>query len=97
MTEFKQLTDAEQIAETFGIVLGAASQNPVADDHRLSSIAEKMTHIVSAVATDEGDAEAAQERFYAAVEAGKTAAEDGRIDPNATEKALHQIEAEIKF
>jgi hypothetical protein len=93
--QFKQLTDAEKIAETFGIVLGAASQCGSADDDRLNSIATRMKDIVLATAADEADAEVAQERFFAAMEAGKTAVEDGRIDPRATEKALHQIEEEI--
>jgi hypothetical protein len=95
MTELKRPTDAEKIAETFGIVLGAASQSRTADDERLSSLADKMTQVVSTIAADEGDAEAAQKRFFAAVEVGRTAAEDGRIDPRMTETALNQIEQEI--
>jgi hypothetical protein len=97
MTEFKQLTDAEKIAETFGIVLGAASQCRSASDERLNSIATKVKDIVSATATDEIGAEVAQGRFFAAMEAGRTAAENGQVDPQAVETALKELEEEISF
>ncbi len=97
MTEFTQLSDAEKIAETFGIVLGAASQHRGTDDERINSITTKVKDIVSATAADEIEAEVAEERFFAAMEAGRAAAENGRIDPQATESALDELEAKITF
>jgi len=95
MSSTERLTDAERIAEAFGIVLGAASCNEQVSEERLNSVAGKARHVVLAAAEDAADAEAAKERFSAAIEAGGIAAETGRIDPEAAETALSEIEAQL--
>lgn len=95
MTFPSQLTQAERVAETFGVVLGAASQCGRMTEERLSSIAVKMRDVVWATASDEADAEAANERFFAAVEAGMSAAESGKLDAETAETALSEIEERL--
>jgi hypothetical protein len=95
MASSNQLTQAERIAETFGMVLGAASYCDEVTDERLNSVAAKVKEVVLATANDEADAESAQERFSIAVEAGRTAVETGKIDPDAAEGALGEMEQEL--
>jgi hypothetical protein len=97
MTADDNLTRAERIAETFGVVLGAASQCEQVSEERLNSVAVKARHAVLATATDAADAEAAEELFSAAVEAGRTAVESGKVDPGAVETALSEMEVRFSL
>ena len=95
MAAFNELTRAEKIAETFGVVLGAASQCGQVTEERLSLVAAKARDAVLATANDDADAEAADELFSAAVEAGRNAAESGKIDPDSVETALSEMEQRL--
>ncbi|HZK92554.1 MAG TPA: hypothetical protein VFC56_20630 [Stellaceae bacterium] len=88
-------TDAEMMARTFGIVLGAASCNGEVTNERLDVAAEKMKTVLAATAGDARDAEAACERFSAAVVAGRRASKSGEIEDWAAETALRQIEDDL--
>jgi thiazole synthase ThiGH ThiG subunit len=95
MTTTNRLTEAEQIAETFGVVLGAASHCEQVTEERLNAVAAKVKNVVLARAHDDADAEAASDRFSAAVEAGRTVAESGRIDPDVAENAFSEMEERL--
>jgi hypothetical protein len=95
MAESTQMTQAERIAETFGVVLGAASQCELASEERINALAVKARNAVMATAYDAADAEAADELFSAAGESGRTAAESGKVDPDAVETALNEIEQRL--
>jgi hypothetical protein len=95
MTRTHPLTEAETLAEAAGVVLGAASQCEEVTQARLSAAAAKLRQVVIAAAADEADAKAATERFSIAVEAGKSAAETGKIDPEAAETALSEMEEQL--
>jgi hypothetical protein len=95
MTKITQMSQAEKIAETFGVVLGAASRCEQVSEERLNAVAVKARNAVMVTAHDEADAEAADELFSAAVDAGRIAAEDGKVDPDAVESALSEIEQRL--
>jgi hypothetical protein len=95
MAAINQLTQAERIAETFGVVLGAASRCEQVTEERLNEVAAKARDAVMATANDDADAEAADELFSAALEAGRTAAESGKVDPEAVEIALSEMEQRL--
>ncbi len=95
MTSTNRMTDAQRMAQTLGVVIGAASCCEQVTEERVTSVAAKLRQLVSATAEDVADAEAANERFSAALEAGKTAAESGRIDPEQAEAALVELEEEL--
>src|SRR5260370_21913913 len=95
MTKITQMTEAEKIAETFGVVLGAASQWERVSEERLNAVAVKARNAVMVTAHDEADAEAAEELFSAAVDAGRIAAEGGKVDSDAVESALSEIEQRL--
>jgi hypothetical protein len=87
--------DADMMARTFGVVLGAASCSDDVSDERLDAAARKMKAIL-AEAADTGRAlEAAQDRFSAAMVAGRRAVKRGEIADWAAETALRQIEDDI--
>jgi hypothetical protein len=69
------------MAQTLGIVVGAAACCEEVTEERVSSVTTKLRQLVSATADDTADADAADREFSAALEAGKTAVESGRIDP----------------
>jgi hypothetical protein len=96
MTAETPKTEAEKIAETLGVVLGAASARQHMSEQRLNSMDMKLRQVVAIMATDGADAEAADERFSAEVEAGKVAAETGMIDPENAEVALIEMESQIE-
>src|SRR5260221_4435835 len=95
MAASNRLSQAEKIAETLGVVLGAASQCEQVTEERLNSVAAKAKDAVLATANDDADAEAAEEMISAAVEAGRTAAESGKNDPESVETALSEIEQRL--
>jgi hypothetical protein len=95
MTSTNRMTEAQQIALTLGVVVGAASCCEQVTEERVTSVAVKLRQLVSATADDVADAEAANEQFSAALEAGKTAAESGTIDPEHAEAALSELEQQL--
>jgi predicted metal-dependent HD superfamily phosphohydrolase len=95
MTSIKQLTEAERIAETLGVIVGAASCCEQVTEERLDSVVPKLRQLVLATANDGADAEAADERFSVALDAGRTAAESGKIDPEDAEAALSEMEVQL--
>jgi len=86
------MTDAMQIAQTVGIVVGAASCCEQVTEERVNAVAVKLREFVAATADDDLDADLANEQFSAALEVGKTAVETGRIDPEQAEAALNELE-----
>ena len=94
MSEFF-LSDAELMARTFGVVLGAASCNGLVSCERRNTIARKMQSVLTAAANNDKEAKVAQERFAAAVLAGRRAAQSGAIEDWAAERALQQIEDDL--
>lgn len=87
-------SDAERMAETFGVVLGAAAFGGISVA-RIMAAAGRMRDVLAATADDEDDAVSACMRFSAAVIAGRTAAESGRIGPQAAATALSEIEEDL--
>ena len=95
MNSGNRMTEAQQIAQTFGIVVGAASCCDQVTEERVSAVAVKLRKLVTATAEDDSDAELAHEQFFAALEAGKTAVESGRIDAEQAEVALNELEQKL--
>jgi glutamate/tyrosine decarboxylase-like PLP-dependent enzyme len=89
------MTDAQQIAQTVGIVVGAASCCEQVTEERINAVAVKLRELVAAAADDDSDADLANEQFSAALEEGKTAVESGRIDPEQAEIALNELEQKL--
>jgi hypothetical protein len=88
-------SNAERMAENFGVVFGAAACSGGVSDARLVAAAQKMRDALAAAADDEDDAKAACLRFSAAVLAGRTAAQSGRIGGQAAATALDEIEEDL--
>jgi hypothetical protein len=95
MTEFFP-TQAEAMARTFGMVLGAASCNDDVSNERLDAAAEKMKSVLAVTADSAEDAEAACDRFSAAIVAGRRAVKQGAIQDWAAETALRKIEDDLE-
>jgi|SRR5690348_2527584 hypothetical protein len=95
MASNNRVTEARQMAQTLGVVVGAASCCEQVTEERVNSVAVKLKQLVSATADDAADAQAAVEQFSAALEAGKTAVELGRIDPEHAEAALVELEQQL--
>ena len=89
------MTRAERIAETFGVVLGAASQCEQVSAERLNAVTVRARDMMITNATDAEDAEAAEAPFSAAVEAGRSAAEGGKVDPESVETAFGEMELRL--
>ena len=89
------MTDAQQIAQTVGILVGAASCCEQVTEERVNAVAVKLRELVDATADDDSDADLANEQFSAALEEGKTAVESGRIDPVQAEVALNELEQKL--
>jgi hypothetical protein len=89
------MTDAQQIAQTVGIVVGAASCCEQVTEERVNAVAVKLRELVAATADDDSDADLAYEQFSAALEEGKTAVESGTIDPEQVEAALNELEQKL--
>ena len=95
MNSRNQMTDAQQIAQTVGIVVGAASCCEQVTEERVNAVAVKLRDLVAAAADDDSDADLANEQFAAALKEGKTAVESGRIDPEQAEVALNELEQQL--
>jgi len=89
------MTDAQQIAQTVGIVVGAASCCEQVTEERINAVAVKLRELVAAAADNDSDADLANEQFSAALEEGRTAVESGRIDPEQAEVALNELEQKL--
>jgi hypothetical protein len=95
MASTDRATEAQRLAQTLGVVVGAASCCEQVTEERVNAVAEKLKELVSATAEDAADADAADEQFSAALEAGKAAVEIGRIDPEHAEAALTELEQQL--
>ena len=95
MASTERMTEVQRIAQTLGFVVGAASCRGQVTEERVNAVAAKLTGLVSATADDASDADMANEQFAIALEAGKTAVEIGRIDPEQAEAALTQLEQQL--
>ena len=95
MSAADKLSEAERLAETLGVIIGAASCCEEVTEERLDSIVTKLRPLVLATANDGSDADSANQRFSVAIDAGRTAAEDGKIDPEDAEAALREMEAQL--
>ena len=100
MAPTNRITEAQQMAQTFGVVVGAAScceqvTEERVTEERVNSVAAKLRQLVLATADDMADAREVNEQFSAALEAGKTAVEIGRIDPENAEAALTELEQQL--
>jgi hypothetical protein len=95
MASNNRVTEAQQMAQTLGVVVGAASRCEEVTEERVNSVTVKLRQLVSATADDTDDARAADEQFSAALEAGKIAVELGRIDPEHAEAALVELEQQL--
>jgi hypothetical protein len=95
MAPTNRATEAQRLAQTLGIVVGAASCCEEVTEERVNAVAEKLKELVSATANDAADADAADEQFSAALEAGKAAVEIGRIDPEHAVAALTELEQQL--
>ena len=89
------MIEVQKIAQTLGIVAGAASHCEQVTEERVNAIAVKLWELVAATADDDSDADLADEQFCVALEAGKTAVEIGRIDPEQAEVALNELELQL--
>jgi hypothetical protein len=97
MASTNRVTEAQQMAQTLGVVVGAASCCEQVTEERVNSVAVKLRQLVSATADDTDDAYVANEQFSLALEAGKTAVEIGRIDPEQAEAALIELEQQLSI
>jgi len=95
MASTNRPTEAQQMAQTLGVVIGAASRCEQVTEERVNAVSAKLRQLVSAAADDAVDADAANQQFSVALEAGKTAVEIGRIDPEHAEAALIEIEQQL--
>src|SRR5215469_11242135 len=95
MNSSHRMTEAQQIAQTAGIVVGAASCCEQVTEERINPVAVKLRELVAETADDDTDADLANEQFSAVLEMGKTAVESGRIAPERAEVALNELEEEL--
>ena len=95
MSSGNRMTDAQKIAQTVGMVVGAASCCEEVTEERINAVAVGLRELVAATADDDSDADLANEQFSAALEEGKTAVESGRIDPEQAEVALNELEQQL--
>jgi len=95
MASNQHVTEVQRMAQTLGIVVGAASCREQVTEERVNAITAKFRQLVSATADDTADADAANEEFSAALEAGKTAVEIGTIDPERAEAELIELEQQL--
>ena len=95
MNSMNHMTEAQEIAQTVGMIVGAASGCEQVTEERLNAVAVKLRKLVAATADDDTDADLANKQFSAALEVGKTAVESGRIDPEEAEGALNDLEQQL--
>ena len=95
MASTDHMTEAKRMAQTLGIIVGAASRCEQVSEERVNAVTAKLRRLVLGAADNAADADAANEQFTAALEDGKTAAEIGRIDPEEAEAALTEVEQQL--
>jgi len=95
VNSMNHMTEAQEIAQTVGMIVGAASGCEQVTEERLNAVAVKLRKLVAATADDDTDADLANKQFSAALEVGKTAVESGRIDPEEAEGALNDLEQQL--
>ena len=97
MSSKNRMTEVQQIAQTLGIIVGAASCCEDVTEERVNAVIVKLREHLAATADDDSDADLANEEFSAGLEAGKAAAESGRlrIDPEQAESALNEMEQKL--
>ena len=95
MNSMNHMTEAQEIAQTVGMIVGAASGCEQVTEERLNAVAVKLRKLVAATADDDTDADLANKQFSAALEVGKTAVESVRIDPEEAEGALNDLEQQL--
>src|SRR5215472_1435873 len=71
MSSKNRMTEVQQIAQTLGIIVGAASCCEEVTGERVNAVAVKLRELVAATADDETDGDLANEQFSAGLEAGK--------------------------
>jgi hypothetical protein len=97
MASTNRVSDAQQMAQTLGVIVGAASCCEQVTEERVNSVTLKLREFVSATADGTADANAADEQFFAAVEAGRTAVETGSVNPEHAEAALIEVEQQLSI
>jgi len=95
VNSMNHMTEAQEIAQTVGMIVGAASGCEQVTEERLNAVAVKLRKLVAATADDDTDADLANKQFSAALEVGKTAVESVRIDPEEAEGALNDLEQQL--
>jgi len=95
VNSMNHMTEAQEIAQTVGMIVGAASGCEQVTEERLNAVAVKLRKLVAATADNDTDADLANKQFSAALEVGKTAVESGRIDPEEAEGALNDLEQQL--
>ena len=95
MSSTNRRTEAQQIAQTAGVIVGAACCCEQVTEERLNAVAVKLRELVAATADDDTDADLANKQFAEALEVGRSAVESGRIDPEQAEGALSDLEEEL--
>ena len=95
MNSMNHMTKAQEIAQTVGMIVGAASCCEQVTEERINAVAVKLRELVAAAADNDSDADLANEQFSAALEEGKTAVESGRIDPERAEVDLNELEQKL--
>lgn len=88
--------DAEMMARTFGIILGAASCNEGVSHERLQAASAKMKSILAAAASNQDEEETACDRFFASVVIGRRAVQSGDLEDWAAANALRQLEDDLE-
>lgn len=90
-----QQSQAESLADMFGVILGAASSCDFVTDARLDSLMGKVREIILAAAENDAEMAAAGERFSLATQLGRDAVVAGKIAPQQVEAALTDLEGKL--
>ncbi len=95
MKSGNERTEAESTAEAVGVIIGAAYACDSISQERLQSTVDKARDAVMAIASDQGEAEAAVDYFSAGFDTGQRAIESGRMDRQRAESAFLELEEEL--
>ena len=89
------MIEAQHMAQTLGVVLGAASCCEEVTEERINSVTARLRQLVFATADNAADASAADQQFSAALDAGRVAVETGKSNPDDAEAALLELEQQL--
>lgn len=92
-----QQSQAESLADMFGVILGAAASCDFVTDARLDSLTVKVRELIAAAADTDDDMTAAGERFSLATQLGRDAVATGQIVPQQVEAALNDLEERLSL